>query len=400
MDFSIRQATPEDYAEIARVDGASFGYTYSDTELADVRTILDLERFWVATDGDRIVGITGSYPLPLTLVGGAAPVVPGVTWVSVSPTHRRRGILSALMRHQLASYADQGEPFATLTASEGGIYRRFGYGAASQARRTALDRRRARLTTPPATNHVRLAAPEEARTRLPEIHRRWCALTPGAVGRSPQWWDLGFNDRPERRNGMGARQYLLHPDGYVVFRWKNDWSDGDPKHLCWIEEYAVVSPQAHAELWQTLLGLDLVGSIESFQLPLDDPLPHLLADPRLLRTTVVNDGVWIRPLDVAAMLAARRYAVDVEAVLAVRDPLLGDGNYELRGGPDGAECRPTSRRGDVRLPVDVLGSVYLGGHRLSTFAAAGQVEADDPITLRRLDLALLGERAPFHGTSF
>lgn len=90
-------------------------------------------------------------------------------------------------------------------------------------------------------------------------------------------------------------------------------------------DYAPVTPAAHAALWQTLLGLDLVTTIESDRVPLDDPLPHLLADGRQLRTTWLRDDLWLRPLDVAGLLCARRYAVEVEMVLEVSDRLLGIG---------------------------------------------------------------------------
>ena len=82
--------------------------------------------------------------------------------------------------------------------------------------------------------------------------------------------------------------------------------------------------------------------------PIDDPLPALLADPRQVRTTSLRDGLWVRPLDVAALLSARHYAIEIDAVLGVRDALLGDASYRLRGGPDGATCERSAAAPDVR----------------------------------------------------
>ncbi|MDQ1691871.1 MAG: hypothetical protein QOD87_1979 [Pseudonocardiales bacterium] len=401
MDITIRLATEDDFAEIARLDGAAFGITYTEQDVDDALRMVELTRFYVATHDEEIIGSAGDLPLSMTVPGGSVDL-PGVTWVSVSPVYRRRGVLRRLMERQLRDYADRGERMAILTASQGGIYRRFGYGAATQVRKTSVDRRLARLQPdePPVAEPVEYATAERARQVLPELHDRWRREVPGAVNRTTSWWDLFFTDRESQRAGMTARQFLLHPDGYVAYRIKPDWVDGRAHHLCVVTDYVWLSATAHRALWHILLGLDLVAAIESRQLAMDDPLPHLLNDPRQVQTTSIKDGVWVRPLDIAATLSARTYPVEVEAVLEVVDPMLGNGRYALRGGPDGADCARTERGADVRLTVDALGSCYLGGQRLGALAAAGRVEVSDPRVLSRMDLAFLSGRAPFHGTDF
>jgi len=399
VDIVIRPAGADDFAEIARLDGVSFGMQYEDEDLTDLRTVLDLDRFLVATDDAQIVGVTGDYPFELSVPGGQLDV-PGVTWVSVSPTHRRRGILSGLMHRQLSGYLDAGVPLAILTASEGGIYGRFGYGPASQVRKTVIDRRRALLSRSGDAGRVEVVTAERARAQAPEVHRRWRELTPGSINRTDAWWDLSFLDRGHQRGGLSRKFHLLHPDGYLGYRVRSDWADGHPAHTCWITDYFPASAAAHADLWTVLLGLDLFGRIESFQIPVDDPLAHLLADYRQVRTEALNDGLWVRPLDIPAMLSTRRYAVEVEVVLDVVDPVFGDGRFLLTGGPDGARCGHSDRAADVTLGAAALGASYLGGTRLAGLANAGQVRSDDPAVLSRLDRALLADRAPFHGTGF
>lgn len=399
MDICIRSATAEDFPAIAELDGASFGFRYSEDDLADAMTLIDPSRFLVATEAERIVGVTGDYPFRMSVPGGTLDV-PGVTWVSVDPTRRRRGILRELMHRQLSQFHEHGVAAAVLTASEGGIYRRFGYGAATHVRKTAIDRRRVGLRRPGDAGAVRLATPAEAREAMPGIHERWRALTPGALSRGEAWWDFLCLDREFQRDGMSGLFYLLHADGYISYRIKSAWGDGDPKHLCWIVDYVPVTAQAHADLWQVLLGLDLVGTIESYRIPVDDPLPHLVTDGRQVRTTHVGDGMWVRPLDVAALLAARSYAIEVEVVMEVEDHLLGDGRYLLQAAPEGASCTRTERPADLVLDVATLGSVYLGGERLQTLARAGLARSDDPAALTRLDRALLSDRSPVYGTAF
>jgi predicted acetyltransferase len=246
---------------------------------------------------------------------------------------------------------------------------------------------------------VRRLTTEQARDRLPELHARWQVQVPGAVGRDERRWQFMLLDRDRQRGGMSGLFHLVHPDGFVSYRIKSNWADGDPQHMCWLVDYVPITAEAHAALWQTLLAMDLVGSIESYRIPLDDPLPLLLADYRRVETSHIGDGLWVRPLDVTALLSARNYAVEVETVVQVMDPLLGDGRYLLRGGPDGATCERTERVADVALGVDVLGAVALGGTRLAQVARAGRATGDVAV-LTRLDRALITDRLPFYGTSF
>lgn len=402
MDIIIRRGRPEDHPAIIELDSASFGTDYSEQDAAEARAEVPPEQFLLAIDGadDRIVGVTADLDLAVTLPGGADAPVSGITWVSVEVTHRRRGILRSLLERQLREHAAAGSVASVLMAAEGGIYGRFGFGMASQFRAAALDRTRSALAWRADSSLVRRMTTAQARDRLPELYERWRRCTPGAVRRSEVAWHRSFLDPPSRREGWSGLHHLVHPDGYVTYRLKQNWSTGDPAGACRIVDYAPVTAQAHAALWQTLLAMDLVTEIHSDQLPLDDPLPWLLADPRKLRTTMVRDGLFLRPLDVARLLTSRSYDIDVEAVLDVADPLFGDGRYLLAAGPDGATCTRTDRDADIELGVAELGAVSLGGTRLGALARAGLVGYTDAAVLNRLDRALLADRLPAHGTSF
>lgn len=399
MDFPIRVGTLADMPEILRIDDVAFGHSSTEQELTDLLMVLDPTRFLIATDADSIVGMTADYLFSMAVPGGDLDL-PGVTWVSVAITHRRRGILTALMAEQLRRYQADGYAAAVLTASEGGIYERFGYGPATEIRRTVVNRRRARLRTAVDSTDVRVASPEEAQKLLPELYERWRRVTPGAVSRSEGWWQRSFLDREYQRDAMSGLFHLVHPEGYVSFRARSDWNDGHPQHGLWISDYVMTSPAAHAALWQVLLGMDLYGDIEGYRIPLDDPLPYLLSDGREFRSASLDDGVWVRPIHVDRLLAARSYAIDVEAVLEVSDPMFGDGRYRLVAGPGGATCTRTDAHADVHLDVAALGSVYLGGHRMRRLAGAGRIAVADDALLTRLDRAFLADKAPSHGTGF
>lgn len=399
MGYPLRYARRDEFRAVVDLDGASFGLQYSEQDLKDAELDVDLDAILVAVDGDRIVGASAELRFELTLPGGQVDVT-GLSWVSTDVTHRRQGIQRSLLEQQVRSCAERGVPAMILMASEGGIYGRYGFGAATDVRKMSVDRRAARLRQPVDVGGVCLMTTDAARSVLPGIYDRWRRQTPGAVERKPERWQLMLLDRESQRHGMSGLFHLVHDDGYVSYRIKHEWTHGDPSHLCWVTDYVVTSPEAHAALWQTLLGLDLIATIESYRVPPDDPLPHLLTDPRQVRTVELNDGLWVRPTDVARLLSARRYALDIDLVLAVRDQVLGDRAYRLQGGPDGARCEVSDAAPDVDLGVADLGAAVLGDRRLPALAAAGRVQAEKPGTIGRLHRALLADVMPQHGTSF
>jgi predicted acetyltransferase len=111
----------------------------------------------------------------------------------------------------------------------------------------------------------------------------------------------------------------------------------------------------------------------------DDPLRHLLSDPRALHTLSV-DGLWVRLVDVGRALRARRYPASINLVLEVRDRFCpwNDGRWHLTGHPSGSFCEPTDRDPDLVLDVEALASAYLGGVSLGTLQAAGRVVERSP----------------------
>lgn len=396
MTTHVRRATPDDLGAIFDVAARAFGLTSTPEDRAAEAALLDPSRFLLACDDDgTVAGVTGSLPFDVTLPGGATLPVPGVMWVGVAPTHRRRGLLRALFTEQHRRFVADGSALALLTASEGGIYGRFGYGPATVDRAVEIDSPRVEFRPDVADpGGVRFLDTEAARKHAPDVHRRWCARTPGALSRSAQWWEDVLRDPERHRGGAGALFHLAHPDGYAAFR-------RGPGRTCRVVELFAATDDAHVALWRLLLGLDLVETVTSLSsVAIDDPLPLLLTDPRRVRTTAVQDGMWVRVLDVAVACAARSYAVELDLVLGVDDPFLDrGGRFRLRGGPEGASCVPTDDVPDVQVAMTALGPLLLGGQRVAPLAGAGLVDAA-PAVLTRVDAAFAADRAPRHGTDF
>lgn len=394
----LRRATPDDLRAMADVDARAFGWPQSDADLEDFRPMFEPDRFLLACDPDTgaVLGVTGSYPLDVTLPGGATLPVPGVSWVSVDPTARRQGILRALFTEQHAGFVAEGVAVSLLTASEAGIYGRFGYGVTTLDRSFEINRRRAAFRAGvPDPRGVVYVDVEGARKHAPDVHRRWCARTPAAVSRSDAMWDWHLRDEERGRGGGSALFHLAHPDGYASYRTKH--SDD----AVVVVDLFAATDEAHIALWRVLLGLDLFDKVTGWRtLPADDPLPLLLADPRQVRTKDLDDALWSRVIDVQAALAARTYAAELDVVLDVHDAFLDRGaRVRLHGGPDGATCTATDALPDVTLPIVALGPLLFGARRATTLARAG-LAVGEPAALRRMDAAFAVDRDPQHGTGF
>ncbi|MFD8780769.1 GNAT family N-acetyltransferase [Kitasatospora sp. NPDC059599] len=366
--------------------------------------------FWSAFEMDRAllavspegkpVGTAGAYSFELTLPGGAAVPVAGVTAVGVLPTHRRRGVLTAMMRHQLAEVRERGEFLSVLLASEASIYGRFGYGPATYTRRLTVPRHRAALAAPRArgaaeafaAGSVEVLRRAECGELLEEVYDRYRRVQPGALSRPHRWWASGAGQPPV---APAPRYVAVHrdadgvPDGYASY-----WLDAPD--ILTVDETVAVDDAVFTALAGFLLGHDLVSEVVFKHLPTEHPLRWQLVDFNAGQLSKSTDWLWVRILDVPRALTARGWSVDGELVLDVDDPFLGErGRYLLtvRGGE--ADCVTTDREPDLSLDVRDLGSVYLGGTAPSTLVRAGHVLAHRPGAAALAD-ALFGAERPPH----
>ena len=352
--------------------------------------VLPFEHMHAALDGGAVVGGAGAFPFRMTVPGAGPVESAGVTVVGVLPTHRRQGVLTRMMRAQLETERERGRPFAVLWASEEPIYGRFGYGMACVSGEVAIPRADSRFMRPLSPRgKVRLVPLGDAYELCAPIYRRVARRTPGMVERSRTWWEVRqLRDDPDQREGWGEKNVAVlevdgRPAAYAVYRLKPDWEDFQPKGKLAAVDVQAVSLEATAEIWRFLLDFDWTATVEAECLPPDHPLFQLLAYPRRMRYRM-GDGLWLRPLDVEAMLSARGYADDGRLTLEVTsDRLFADnaGVWTIAG--DAA--RRSRRRPDVRLDVEALGQVYLNGFSFGSLARAGRVEEAARGGLRRAD---------------
>ncbi|MFI5508295.1 enhanced intracellular survival protein Eis [Mycobacterium sp. NPDC051804] len=385
--LTVRSASDADWPAINLLDATCFGHVAHPDTVAAWRSMIARDGSVVACDGDEVVGVSVYLDLELTVPGGAVLPVAGVTMVAVAPTHRRRGALRAMYTELHNRIADARYPIAALTASEGGIYGRFGYGPATVEVELTVNRANAQFRADaPDPGGVRLVRPAEHRDEFAGIYERWRTRTPGGLMMPQVLWDDWLADRENARRGGTEMFSMLHPDGYAVYR-----VFGDDPMMVRVAELTAVTPEAHAALCRALLGLDLMEKV-AFGTNPADPLPYLLTDARCARVTHYEDDLWLRLMDIPAALEARRYQGDVTTVLDVSDDFRSDGGrfaLEVRDGR--ARCVPTSAPADVFTDLDVLGSLYLGSHRATVLAAANRLRCNDSGLIAQLDAAFASD---------
>lgn len=401
MDVVLRGITREELSAYVKAAARGFGEAPMDEQGRAGWIGAELERVVAAFDGDELVANGRCYSLELTVPGGRVVPVGGVSWISTLPTHRRRGILRQMMARLHDDARERGEPAAILTASEGGIYSRFGYGIATRVRGIEIDRRDVRFARPtPDGFRVRFADPEADRAACVEVFERVRRTTVGAVSRSEAWWASEQVDP-----GQGPRFDVVvdGPDGpaaFAAYHITGRWHEGVADKTLLVRDLVADGPAPYHALWHYLCGVDQIRTIGAWALPADDPLPWLFVDPRAVRTTSWRDFLWARPLDVAVALAARTYSVEGRVVLEVHDPFPGDGapdaaegRFALDGGPAGATCTRTDAEPDLVLDVNALGAIWLGGVRPSTLAAGGRIASLTP-ALALTDRMFAADHAP------
>jgi predicted acetyltransferase len=355
------------------------------------------------------VGITAIFSFQLTVPGASLPTA-GVSWVSVLPSHRRRGILNSLMRRQLSDIAARGEPIAALWASEAGIYGRYGYGRASWHLGYDIRRGEGSIRDTSELLRTRLVGPADARPELAKVYDLVLAVRPGFFARNTVWWDRVLNDPAEHRGGASPLRCVLAEDdhgarGYALYSGTGHWEDSTflPDSRLDVRELVAADAAASATLWNDLLSRDLVTSYHAVLRPVDDPLLYQLADPRRARPTL-SDGLWVRLVNVPAALSGRHYACPVDVVIEVRDRFVSsnEGRWRLRGpscertsDASAASCERTSDPADLSLDVAELGAAYLGGTKLAASAGAGLVTEHRPGAVRELSAAMSWDPAPW-----
>jgi predicted acetyltransferase len=385
------------------------------------------------------VGTFRTFAQELTVPGGAVLPADAVTNVTVSPTHRRRGLLTRMMRTALEAAKERGDAVASLISAEYPIYGRYGFGPAAwtaewevDVARTGLDPRRSgqpeqraqtaqtaqtaqreraerteraaqteRAGRPEAGGRVDFADDEEVLCIGPALHDRFRTQPhrQGAIDRPARWWHeltgrfVFPGKEPPSCFHAVYRDGAGEPQGWVSWTVDVKWEAKLPGNTAAVRNLTALTPDAERALWHFVLSMDWILHVRTGHRAPDDLLPLLLPDPRAARFATHADFLWLRPLDVPRMLEARSYPAEGSLVLELHDAAgLAGGRYRLDAGPSGATCKRTSESPELSLPVGELGTLYLGDESAVRLAALGRAEEHREGAAATADLLLRTSR--------
>ncbi|MEU9528338.1 GNAT family N-acetyltransferase [[Kitasatospora] papulosa] len=392
MSLDPRLVTAAEYPDWLRAVGTGFlrasAAVPGEEEVAVRLAHTDLARVQGVFDAGRCVATFRSFAQELTVVGGAKVRADAVTAVTVTPTHRRRGLLSRMMATDLAAAKERGDVVASLIAAEYPIYGRYGFGPGAWATeweidvpRAGLDPR-ARIPSEADGGRIELVDGADVRKLGPELHTRLAARQHGVVSRDERWWQRSTGVDLPAYETWTEPFYAVYrsadgeTDGLIAYRADDRWGDGkQPLNKATVVGMTAVTPAAERALWQFVCSIDWITTVRTGYRAPDDLVPLLLPDPRAARVVTYADWLWLRVLDVPRALEARTYATGAALVLDVRDPAgLAGGRFLLEVSPSGASCVPTTRDADLSLDVGELGTLYLGDESALRLAALGRIE--------------------------
>ncbi|MFH0519168.1 GNAT family N-acetyltransferase [Streptomyces sp. M41] len=407
--IDVRPLTDADIPDWSRALNTGFLRTpdVSEAEIADRRSFIEPARTLGAFDAGRCVATFRSFAQELTVVGGATVPADAVSNVTVSPTHRRRGLLSRMMAADLDAAKDRGDVVATLIAAEYPIYGRYGFGPATFTAQWTIDVPRTgldpRWAGPGDGGRIDLVDGADVRKIGPELHERVRRAQPGAVDRNERWWQvrtgaLRLDKEPWTEPFFAVyRSAGGEVQGLVAYTADERWGDGkQPLNTASVRWLDAATPDAERALWRYLCSIDWITTVKSGWRAADDLLPLCLPDPRAARVTTLADWLWVRILDVVRALEARTYDGQGSLVLEVVDEGgPAGGRYRLEAGPDGSSCAPTTADAELTLEVADLARLWLGDESAVRLAALGLVQEQRAGAARVADALLRTSRRPW-----
>ncbi|RSN28557.1 GNAT family N-acetyltransferase [Amycolatopsis sp. WAC 01416] len=395
--LTLRTLTTDDLPALSDMLARAFLSDPSDGFRHREGLVFEPDRSHGVFDGDELIGMGEILSRKITVPGSGPTPFAGITSVGVAPGHRRRGALTRVMRAQLHGLHDDGaEPIAALWSSESVIYPRFGYGLAAQLYRAKIQAKAAyRPGVELEAERVREVGREQAIPLIKAIYDKEAPQRVGALDRPGATWEFNLDDPEQRRDGATALKFAVLPDGYAIYRVKSGWHEEGPRGTLIVQELVATTPEAYATLYRFLLDYDLVGTVETFA-ALDEPLIHLLADPRKI-SRAAGDSLWVRLVDVDRALKTRHYGIPVDLVFGVRDAFCpwNTGNWRLVTDEAGnADVTRVEDAPDLELDVIDLGAIFLGGTRPSTLTAAGRIKERTAGAVSRATAAFASDREP------
>ena len=355
------------------------------------------ETLFLGESGGRLVAALQLHPLR-QWIGGEVFKVAGVGTVTISPTHRRRGLAAELMTHALRAAYARGDAGSALYPFRTSFYARLGYGVAGSVLQYQVPPQA--LPDAPERARVELLDTDGLRSHALELYNRWAAAQTGQLVRTDRLWTQISTAPDHALVGYRDSQGLLQ--GYALVHYRADlprdkryldvleviWLSNDARRALygWL---ASLGDQWEHLLLRALPSHDLMEWIAEPRLPFDAAPPWRLWAP----AATMMLGLMFRLVNMEAAWSRRQVNVTepVAIQLEVTDEQIPEnhGSWVL----ELAHGRARVRRGataphTMRTSISTLSRLFIGAISATRAYEAGSLTCDRGEVLRALDRAL------------
>lgn len=395
MPVTVRPIDPEEMDEFVRVVALCLNMSPE-----PIRASMQPEFTLCAFEDDKLATAYAAWPFTMRINGAPVPIA-GVTTVGTLPVFRLRGNLRRIMQTDFQRlYEREGPPLAVLYASQAAIYQRYGYGIVSTHISYRVEPRYLTFAHGvPIRGSLRESGRDEA-ALLNDVFRRYRDPRNGVIHRSrPLWAANQFADPPEHHElSVVVYEEDGQALGYVIYTTgPGSYPPPGVGGVLNVREVVWLTPAAYIALWRHIAGFELMREVIWRSAPSDDPLPHLLLEPRMLQATA-RDGILARIVDLPRTLASRTYATEAVLTFEVQDELCpwNAGRWRMETGADGAaRVARTTENPQVTMPVSTLAMLLFGQISAGEAARMGRLDAHDEPALDAWDAVFRTRYRPF-----
>ena len=346
-----------------------------------------------------------AWPFSMQIDGVAVPIA-GITCVGTLPIHRGRGQLRKIVTRHFEMLHERAErPLALLYASRAAIYQRFGFAAVSTRNSYSVDPRDLHLCLPDAAHGVFRELRNDEWSLLADLYEKFRKERNGYVKRGKGSWMIGLLREPAQPGHFLNRIVYEedgNPTGYAIYTSEPLKSaSGMPLHRIHIRDLVWLTPSAYRATWDFFSRMKLADSIVWDRVPPDDPLPHLLNEPRMLNLTS-TDGMLGRIVDVGKALAARKYAADGVLTCEISDDLCpwNVGRWRLEASGGASRSEKTMDAPELAMPVGTLAMLLFGQISATEAARMGRLHVHDEGAPAKWDNMMRTKYKPFCADMF
>ena len=343
-----------------------------------------------------------AWPLMMRLNGASVPVA-GVTFVGTLPVYRRRGCLRRVATRHFEMMYERGEQaIAILHASHAAIYQRYGYAVVSTRKSYRIAPMHLSPTTEfvmPQGHAIKDVSRENDHTAFYDIYNQFILDRTGYLERTPRMWRMGVLMPPMPSTILQKIIYTEagRPSGYLIYSAEPHVdANGQLGQRIVVRDFAWLTPHAYLGLVTYFMPMDLAHEIVWPKVPEDDPLPHLLLEPRYLFPTMA-DGILGRMVDLERALTHRRYDHEGQIVMEVRDPIChwNRGRWKITTTTGRAIVSRSDEPAELYMTIDTLTLLFFGQVSATQASRMGRLKAMNTAVLFVADRLFETRYKPF-----